>query len=88
MNAFNIRYFLSINKDKIKENLQISFVIFVILFLLGRCVYSFGYTWSCEDAKQELSKAEEKLSQAFRRAEDKLEGRTSKSSEDIERSIQ
>lgn len=37
-----------------------------LLFLLGRCAYSVGYPWNCEDAKEALQEAETKYDAAFK----------------------
>jgi|688.fasta_scaffold308639_1 hypothetical protein len=75
-------------KEKISQFFQIFLVLFFLTFLLGRCVYSVGYPWNCEEAEQALAEAEKKLHNAFEQARKKSEGHViDESFEDIERRI-
>ena len=41
-----------------------------LIYLFGGCVYSIGYPWNCEQAKDDLEEKEQKLATAFDEAEE------------------
>ncbi|MGL5805180.1 MAG: hypothetical protein ACRC2R_07790 [Xenococcaceae cyanobacterium] len=56
-----------------------------LIFLFGGCVYSIGYPWNCEQAKDDLEEKEQKLATAFDEAKEPW--KYDKSSQQAETSI-